>query len=381
MRARTLESTRGTAGGLVLACAAIAMLLAACGSSATPAPSPSAGPVESAVAASGSTPPGSSQTPAPTAVNGTPGPTPPPPSAGSSTPAVTPTPAPGTPGASFAQSSFAWETAPPEGSPSPSGLPTPSPSLGPTATPGASPSVGPGPSPSGSPSATPGPASVDLTATVDSAWVVDTDWRAKGTTGTSRYQVTIANSDAAAVYPVCRISVVATNPNRRRTMTWAGSRQLAGNTSDTYEMEIGKTPVNLGAGGFGVINVSGITCLGLPTLPKNAATDAPPALTTSIVKSSASAPVGGRSTITMVVQVANSGTAPVNASCRAQVAGTDAAKPPIAPGNKVSVYGFDAPAPIAAGGTATLTFKADNAPVRLIGTRYFWLWAIRCWSH
>ena len=212
--------------------------------------------------------------------------------------------------------------------------------------------------------------------------VVDADWRPK-LTGTSRFQVEITNPGDTPLYPVCRITVVATTPKRHRTVAWAGTRAIQPGATESFEFELAKTPVDPDPTVLrrpGIVAVSGSVCTGAASLPVGASGDAPARLTTGLPTSTATPPIDSRSTVTIKVPVTNNGPGPVTASCRAQVAGTSNTKPPIAAGDPLSIYVFHSTTEIGAGSTATLTFTATNAPVRVISSLlYHWLVGVRCW--
>jgi hypothetical protein len=332
---------------LRLASAALAMLagvaLAACGSAATPAipffgtATPrTPGPLASIVAGA-STQPASA---VPSAVGATPAPAPTP------TPAPTPEPTP-----------EPSETATSEPTPIPTAAPLPTATPLPTA-----------------------PPPVQLGATVDTSWAEDSTWVATKATGTGRFQASITNPDSNPRYPACRVTVSAGHPNRSRTFAWASKSAIPGFGSAQVEFQLAKVPVTIGSDGYAQFTSEGITCTGSVTVPRGAVGAPRPTLRSAIVKSSATQPVGGRSTITFVINVTNITDATVRAACRVQVAGTHRTEPPLATGEKLAVYTFLSPKNIASGATAKLSFKGTRAPTKSVGSRFYWLWGVHCWA-
>ena len=355
-----MAATRRRAGVRVsvwFVVAAAAIAAAACGSAATPAPSqpgffssarPSGvsatpGPLESLVAGASASPPLTSPA--------TPAPTP------DATPAPKPLPTPTAPNGTLAPTLL----------PTPTAAQTPAPTPPPT------------PQPTPTPVATPAP-EVALGAVVSDSWVLDTTWLPAKALGTGRVIANISNTGIVSVFPVCRVTVIGGKPNRTKHFNWAGSAPVMPGSTGQYEMELAGIPVSIGSDGYGLFEPSAITCHGVSTKPAGAVANAHPELRTTIVKSSGTQPISGRSAITFVFKVTNITSATIRPACRVQVSGTQKSKPPIFHSEKLKVYLFSSPKQIAPNATAKLTFKGIGAPTKVAGLKFYWLWQVRCWA-
>ncbi len=344
----------------------IALLLAAlvgvsaCGSSGSPAAgSPTQGQATPDAGQANPTPGPMSGSPVPSA--GT---------AGSSLPPSSPFTLPPTPSPSW----------PPGPSPTPGPGASPTPSASPPPTQSPAPTPPPTPTPSASPVPSPSP-SVDLTATLGNSWALDTDWRPTAALGTAAFEITIANPATTQLYPVCRITVTAGNPARRKHLAWSGGRPLGPLQTSDYRLQIARVPMAIGAGGFATFAPHEVICRGVLQPPSGAAADAPEPLHSFIVKTHGTRPVLGRSTITVTWRVENTTERAARPGCRVQIAGTRRTIQPILAGEAIAVYRYDSDKVILPGDSTTLSYTALNAPVKVANDGgWYWLWTVRCWA-